>query len=288
MPVTLPDDVAASLLAAIAATNVKILSPSFVDLQNRLMSGLATQAVSSLSGVNDTPDRQIFNASNASSPTLFGSPSDLDLSSQKDRLVVPTPCVLSTLHLASPDSDNDDVDEGSAAIDAFFDFSTRSTPSTPTPISLSNKRRAAEIETDDEHEEESDEEAEWRRREEAAQRGRGSWTGLKLKLRATNRVGDDDDDYDNEGGNGPPPANHNWTPDCVRRGDRERNGVTANNIGAMPCEGQESEGQQSENRPNCKNNGQAGSRKRSRAQPSTIWTFDERGAASEYEDNSAW
>ncbi|KAJ6471229.1 hypothetical protein C8R47DRAFT_1077328 [Mycena vitilis] len=75
MPVTLPDDVAASLLAALAATNATSLSPSFGDLRNILLS--STQPNTD-NGPSNTSSQQRMVPSRAfvvSRPQIYATPS---------------------------------------------------------------------------------------------------------------------------------------------------------------------------------------------------------------------
>ncbi|KAJ7820862.1 hypothetical protein B0H13DRAFT_1921117 [Mycena leptocephala] len=324
MPVVLSDDVAASLLAAITATDATALSPLFGDLQNLLLAStrplsapLATpqqpgglrlspllssitaipqqsnqtslrhegplvterrlnsryrassvplgtrplwdglsensdflETHRALTGIYSSPDANRVNPeSNASSPTVVGSPSDLDpfLGTDKSmsRSMVEHIHILSPLRLGTPADPDEDMEEDDD-IDAFFDFSAR--PPTPTPrLQPSRKRIATDYDTED------DEEV-------VQQDHRGNIGG---------HGGGDNGD-----GAGPPPANHNWTPDCVRRGDRERSGLAANHIGAMPCD----DAQQSGSASRCTNNSQRGSRKMARIERNEVWTVDDQGA----------
>ncbi|KAJ7883333.1 hypothetical protein B0H13DRAFT_2344167 [Mycena leptocephala] len=254
MPVVLSDDVAASLLVAIAATDATALSPLFGDLQNLLL--VSTRPLSAplatpqkpgglrlsplLSSITAIPqrsnqtslhhegplvtERRLNRRYHASSVPLGTRPLWDGLSENSDFLethqastgiysnpdtnqvnpesnassptVVGSPSDLDPF-LGTPANPDKDIEEDDD-IDAFFDFSAR--PPTPTPrLQPSHKRIATDYDTEDD--------------EEVVQHDRRGNIG-------GNGGGGNGD------GAGPPPANHNWTPDCVRRGDPIRKHFT--------------------------------------------------------------
>ncbi|KAJ7802679.1 hypothetical protein B0H13DRAFT_1931733 [Mycena leptocephala] len=301
MPIILSNNVAASLLAAITATDATALSLLFGDLQNLLLASMCplsallatpqqpgglrlSPLLSSITAIPQQSNQtslhhkgplvtecRLNSSYHTSSVPLGTHPLWDGLSENSDFLemhrastgiysspdmnrvnpesnassptVVGSPSDLDPF-LGTPADPDEDMEEDND-IDAFFNFSAQSL--TPTPrLQPSCKHIATDYDTEDD-----EEVVQQDRRGNIGRNGGGS----------------------NGDGAGPPPASHNWMPDCVRRRDRECSGLVANDIGAMPCDN----AQQSRIASCCTNNSQRGSRKMAQIERNEVWTVDDQG-----------